>query len=368
MLPLLLALVVALTMQGAAAGAASFEERALEQARARVDRVAGALQQAAGAREAATRSLAEADAMLADVEAAVNEAAAALERQQTAVETARADVARLQAAHRHLLEAFAARAASVYKNGSGMPFEILLASGNVDDALERTAFLRIITESDRATLEDVRNSEIALHAQRLRLDAETERLERIRGEREALLADVQALRRDRALVLAETRRREAGLREQMDDVAADAKRVEELIAQRQAAPSSASAPSTAGYIWPVCGAVTSGFGRRWGRMHQGVDIDGDTGDVIAAAKDGVVIFVGWQNGYGNLTIVDHGDGVATAYAHQSAFFVHEGETVLRGQRLGAVGNTGRSTGPHLHFETRVRGSAVDPRRFLPRSC
>jgi murein DD-endopeptidase MepM/ murein hydrolase activator NlpD len=103
-------------------------------------------------------------------------------------------------------------------------------------------------------------------------------------------------------------------------------------------------------------------------MHAGLDIDGDTGDPIVASRPGVVILAGWQNGYGQLVVVDHGDGVSTAYAHQSQIRVSEGQAVDRGQRLGDVGSTGRSTGPHLHFEVRVNGSTIDPRRVLPASC
>ena len=123
--------------------------------------------------------------------------------------------------------------------------------------------------------------------------------------------------------------------------------------------------SASGLIWPVRGRVTSGYGYRWGRMHQGLDIAAPTGTPIRAAKDGRVIFAGTMSGYGNVIIVDHGGGFSTLYAHQSRLGSSKGQSVPQGQVIGYVGSTGRSTGPHLHFETRVGGQARNPRPYLP---
>jgi len=110
--------------------------------------------------------------------------------------------------------------------------------------------------------------------------------------------------------------------------------------------------------------VTSEFGPRWGGFHPGIDIGMDTGTPIAAAKRGVVSFAGWNDGgYGNFVIIDHGDGTATAYAHQSRIGCSVGQVVAQGQTIGYVGSTGNSTGPHLHFEIRVNGVAQNPRNF-----
>jgi murein DD-endopeptidase MepM/ murein hydrolase activator NlpD len=125
-----------------------------------------------------------------------------------------------------------------------------------------------------------------------------------------------------------------------------------------------SAPSSSGFAWPLCAPVTSEYGPRWGRMHRGIDQGASTGTPIGASKAGTVIYSGWQGGYGNLVLVDHHDGVVTAYAHMSRIGVSNGQSVSQGQSLGAVGSTGNSTGPHLHFETRVNGSAVNPRQYL----
>lgn len=109
---------------------------------------------------------------------------------------------------------------------------------------------------------------------------------------------------------------------------------------------------------------TSGFGRRWGRMHQGTDFAAAHGTPIYATADGVVIHAGWQSGYGKLVKIQHQFGIETRYAHQSKIRVKVGQRVSRGQRIGDMGNTGRSTGTHLHYEVRVGGKAVNPMIYI----
>jgi murein DD-endopeptidase MepM/ murein hydrolase activator NlpD len=127
----------------------------------------------------------------------------------------------------------------------------------------------------------------------------------------------------------------------------------------------AATPSAAGLIWPVHGPITSPFGPRWGGFHPGIDIGVPTGTPIEAAAAGTVIWCGWESGYGNLVVLDHHNGIATAYAHQSRIAVSCNQDVAQGQVIGYVGCTGFCTGPHLHFEVRVNGTPVDPLGYLP---
>jgi murein DD-endopeptidase MepM/ murein hydrolase activator NlpD len=99
-------------------------------------------------------------------------------------------------------------------------------------------------------------------------------------------------------------------------------------------------------------------------MHEGIDIGAPYGAPIGAADGGTVIYAGWLGGYGNLVVLDHGNGLSTAYGHQSDIVVGVGQSVAQGQLIGYVGSTGHSTGPHLHFEVRVNGSPVDPLGYL----
>ena len=117
--------------------------------------------------------------------------------------------------------------------------------------------------------------------------------------------------------------------------------------------------------WPLVERVTSEYGPRWGRIHEGIDIAGTHGAPINSAESGHVDYAGWIGGYGNTVIVDHGGGMTTLYGHMHDLAVSEGETVSIGQVLGYVGNSGLSQGPHLHFEVRVNSVPVNPRKFLP---
>ena len=122
-----------------------------------------------------------------------------------------------------------------------------------------------------------------------------------------------------------------------------------------------------GWIWPTQGVFSSGYGWRWGRMHKGIDIANNVGTSVVAAKAGRVAFSGWHDGgYGYLVTLQHEDGSRSLYAHNSRLLVREGEEVAQGQTISQMGSTGRSTGPHLHFEIHPpeRG-AVNPLSFLP---
>jgi murein DD-endopeptidase MepM/ murein hydrolase activator NlpD len=119
-------------------------------------------------------------------------------------------------------------------------------------------------------------------------------------------------------------------------------------------------------IWPVAGWISSGFGMREGRPHEGVDIAAQEGDPVRAVRAGVVIFAGERGTYGLTVIVDHGGGLSSLYAHNSAILVEEGQQVEEGQLIARVGATGRSTGPHLHLEVRLKGVPYDPMLCLKR--
>jgi septal ring factor EnvC (AmiA/AmiB activator) len=391
----LIAIVIAaLILPVTFAGAQSAEQRQLQDARDRIAAVSRDLADAEAEAGEAEAELADADERLAEVEAVVNDVAAALERQRGAVAEAEARLAEVEdeaAAVRARLEA---RAASMFKQGAVRDFDVLLSSEGAEEALARSTYLRALTLGDVSASEALGAVEVAVDAERERLRIEEERLDDMLAEQQELLAEVERLRNSRALAAADARARVEQLDAEKDDLVAESGRIEDLINQRQEearaaareaerqrarqaeaartapAPSggggsaNVSAPSSSGFAWPLCAPVTSEYGPRWGRMHQGLDQGAGTGTPIGASKAGTVIFAGWQGGYGNLTLIDHHDGVVTAYAHQSSMSVSAGQSVSQGATIGHVGNTGNSTGPHLHFETRVNGSAVNPRQYL----
>lgn len=163
----------------------------------------------------------------------------------------------------------------------------------------------------------------------------------------------------------------SALSARIDKLSAEATRQEQSLQELQAYFQDqklllASTPS----VWPVRGFVTSDFGVRIDPytadrvMHAGLDIAGPHGKDVVAPSDGTVVFAGLEGGYGNVLVVDHGYGIKTRYGHLAAIKVKAGERVQRGQVVAALGNTGRSTGPHLHYEVRVNGVPQNPRKFI----
>ncbi|MCA2979751.1 MAG: M23 family metallopeptidase [Myxococcaceae bacterium] len=163
----------------------------------------------------------------------------------------------------------------------------------------------------------------------------------------------------------------ATLAAKLDKLSAEATRQEQSLQELQAYFAGqksllASVPS----VWPTRGWVTSDFGSRVDPytservMHAGIDIAGPHGKEIIAPSDGTVVFSGLEGGYGNVIVIDHGYGIKTRYGHLASLRVKAGERVKRGDLIAAMGNTGRSTGPHLHYEVRVNGIAQNPRKFI----
>lgn len=133
-----------------------------------------------------------------------------------------------------------------------------------------------------------------------------------------------------------------------------------FLAAREARASLAAAPIQ----WPARGGLSSPFGRRWRQHHDGIDIAADEGAPIHAARDGRVVYAGWNGGYGLAVIIAHGNGLQTLYGHASAILVKPGQFVKAGQIVARVGSTGIATGAHLHFEFRINGRPVNPLRYL----
>ncbi len=240
--------------------------------------------------------------------------------------------------------------------------EVASSLANARDELGRTraATERARRERERA-VDLIASSAAAQRATRDRIVAERDALAAAEGAKQRALAGA---REDRVSFLAEA-----------ESLAAESAALAVRIAAAQAAAASASSQSPAAsgppapspgasLSWPVAGPVTSGFGTRWGRMHEGIDIAVASGTAVHAAAAGTVVYAGWLGGYGNIVVIDHGNGLSTAYGHNSSLRVAQGVSVTTGTVIALSGNTGHSTGPHVHFEVRVNGVPVDPTRYL----
>lgn len=299
-----------------------------------------------------------------------------------AVERARLERAEAALARRQ--ELLGRRLREIYARGAPDPILVLVESGSLRAAVETADVLEGIalrdgdlaesvgafadeTRRTRDAIADVR-ADVARSERRAEAAAEEARvakadLERQRAGLDAVLAERSALldrvTGDRRAIEAET-----------EDLEARSARLATRIRAAQGLPAAPSgtvatgAPSSAGLVWPVSGPITSGFGPRWGRMHEGLDISGGSGTPIAAATSGTVILAGWNGGYGNMVVIDHGGGLSTGYAHLSSISVSPGQGVSQGTVVGGMGTTGSSTGVHLHFEVRVGGAAVNPLGYL----
>jgi murein DD-endopeptidase MepM/ murein hydrolase activator NlpD len=285
----------------------------------------------------------------------------------------------LEEEYREAVSILEARVRAIYIEEAPDVLSFLVSASSFDDLIDNYEFLERIGVQDKRIARQVERAKTKAAAER-RATAATRRLTaasvsvitarttEARGVRDELAASRDTLlsaRRLKASALASSRESRAEYLAEVEALAAQSAALAAAIRDAQAGGSNGSGtPSAAGLVWPVNGPVVSGYGMRWGRMHEGIDIAAGLGTPIRAAAAGTVIHAGWLGGYGNLVVLDHGDGLATAYAHASAILVGVGQSVAQGETVSLVGSTGNSTGPHLHFEVRVNGTAVDPLLYL----
>lgn len=322
---------------------------------------------------------------LAGLRARETRAQAALDHQVTELSAIRADLraerarlARLRARLADSRQALATRLVELYKTGPPDLITLALDAQDFSQLLERTELLRRISAQDTAIVDRVRSARDMTEAAVARLTDLEARAAKVaaaaadRRDEIAAIADavagrrlrLAAARRERRRALTRVRAERIRLERRVAALERESRRVQARLARAAGAPAPAPTGGSGALTLPVGGPVTSTFGARWGRLHAGLDIAPPEGTPIRAAAGGTVAIAGPTGGYGNYTCLDHGSGLSTCYAHQSSIGVRVGERVATGQVIGAVGNTGFSTGPHLHFETRVNGAPVNPMGYL----
>ena len=278
------------------------------------------------------------------------------------------------------------RLVDVYERGDLGYASVLLASRSFSDFVERWEDLRLLIAANqravrarKAAEAKVSGAQADLVATQVALQTQAQEQQQAQNQLDALAQE----RRNLVAVADEQRRNVASQVAQIEDLSATeeaqlealiVERQREIEAEREAARRAAgivgpeSAPGQ--LAWPVSGTITSPFGMRpnpFGgglEFHQGLDIAAPMGTTVTAAASGTIISAGWYGGYGNYILIDHGGGMSTGYGHLSQIFVSNGQQVQKGQAIGAVGSTGMSTGPHLHFEVRIGGKPTDPAAYL----
>ena len=366
------------------------------QEKARVDQRIAVLEQeieAAKDREGVlTSQLDEVVSELRTAQAAVDEAQAGLDRLEAELASEQERLAeltellkvqtrrlvRLQAEYVRAVEVLEQRVRAAYINQTPDVLSFVVSASSFSEIVDSYEYLSRIGQQDRRIARTVQAAKERAAAERLetvrtrrlteatvavisaRTAAAREVRDRLATDRDTLAAAEQL----KASALTDARTSREEYLHEVEDLAAQSEALAAAIRSASSGTSGTGAPSASGLIWPVNGVVVSGFGMRWGRMHEGIDIAAASGTPVAAAASGTVIHAGWLGGYGNLVVVDHGNGLATAYAHASAILVSVGQHVSQGETVSLVGSTGNSTGPHLHFEVRVNGVAVDPLLYL----
>ena len=310
---------------------------------------------------------------------------AELERIQGDLRSERARLVRLRARLAETRRALARRLVEIYQASKPDVLTVVLNSDGFAHLLERTEFIRRVSDQDRrivllvrrakadATRTEARLDRLEAHQQAVTQAVADRRDEVVQVKRQLVGTRIGLARtrdgKQQALVNVRAHRHE--LEEDLQAMRASSNAIRAQLQRAQAASTgggSAAGPvrqGSGGFVWPVNGPVTGVFGEsRPGHMHAGVDIAVPVGTPVRAPAGGRVALASVQGGYGNIMCVQHSGSVSTCYAHLSGFRASMGASVAQGQVVASSGNTGRSSGPHVHFEVRVNGSPVNPMGYL----
>jgi len=274
---------------------------------------------------------------------------------------------KLEAQH----DAFDARLVSMYKANRVSYIDVLLTSGSLSELMSRLHYLKQIAVQDNSLIAEYTAGREALLAKEAELEDHYAKLTGLKASQERKRSEVTSRSQDRETYLAAVQADKGRLAESLDQMEKEAEALNKVIADLQAQGQKPQAHPLK-MIWPASGGwISSSYGMRYhpvlgyNRWHSGIDYAAARGSAIKAAEDGTVILSGSNGGYGYCVILDHGGGVSTLYGHADKLLVKKGQDVIKGQTIALVGSTGLSTGPHLHFEVRVKGATEDPLKWLP---
>ncbi|WP_460207184.1 murein hydrolase activator EnvC family protein [Scytonema sp. NUACC21] len=302
-----------------------------------------------------------------------------LQRAIERLQQLQADLAAAEVSYQQRQEATVARLRFLQRNRLSQGWAVLLQSQNMSDFLDRRRQLKLVYKADQQVLAKLTKEANRLTAQKTEVEQQKNEIDLIRQQLWAQKADYQTQAQLQGDLIQRLNSDRLALAAAHTQLERDSKTLEVLIQQKVAeeeerlktnSRKSIIIRGTGIFAYPSSGPTSSPFGWRvhpvlgYRRFHAGLDFAASYGSTIRAADSGTVIFAGWYGGYGKAVIVNHGKGITTLYGHSSELYVSEGQTVERGQAIAAVGSTGLSTGPHLHFEVRRNGTPVDPLNFL----
>lgn len=302
----------------------------------------------------------------------IDELEASISEAQAKLETLEEELAAAEEKVNTQNENLNARLRNMYKNGSVGFIDVLMDSGSFSEFLNNLSLVEKVYTSDQDVLEELQKAYDEIDAKKKEIETLQAELSESKAtmeeQKSSLEADKASVEKKKSEIAADS----AETQRELDKLEADAQALTSSI--RNSGSSSSSSKYNGGIMaWPVpsCHTLSSGYGGRIHpttgkyKFHGGLDIPGSYGSAIVAANSGKVIWAGNRgDSYGNYVIIDHGGGVSTLYGHSSKVLVSTGQRVSRGQRIANVGSTGRSTGPHCHFEVRINGSRVNPNPYV----
>jgi murein DD-endopeptidase MepM/ murein hydrolase activator NlpD len=246
---------------------------------------------------------------------------------------------------------------------------ILLSSKDLSQFVDRRRQLGLIYKSDRTLLTNLKQSHDLVNDRTQKITTTQNQILLLNQQLAQQKQNFEAQATAQSEVVTRLKSDRQALESAEERLAQDSVQIRNIILAKTFTPDSII-PGTGQMMYPVVAPITSPFGYRthpilgYQKFHSGMDFGADYGTIIYAADSGNVVFAGWYGGYGNAVIIEHGNGISTLYAHTSEVYVTEGQAIQKGQPVAAVGSTGFSTGPHLHFEVRINGEPVDPTQFL----
>ncbi len=259
----------------------------------------------------------------------------------------------------------------IYEEGTVSFMEVLLSSTSLKDFLTRYDMLKAIVDEDIRLIDSINQERQDLDLRKSNLQISVKEVEETQAYYQSKQNELSLQKGTKKDLLAGVEQEKDKLQQALDELEQTSRQLESYIRSKTKG-GGGSATGTGSMTWPAPGYtnITSPYGMRYHpilkvrKLHTGVDIGAPGGATLVAADSGTVILAGWQTGYGQTTIIDHGNGITTLYGHQQAFYVSEGDVVKKGQAIGEADSTGWSTGNHLHFEVRINGDPTDPMAYI----
>ncbi len=337
------------------------------------NQVQGQLNQLTFTADQIKNQIAQLETQIAEAQRLLAEKQVAHEQAQKEVTLAQQELEQKQKEFEGRQDALGKRVKGIYECGQVSYLELLFQSTDLSDFITRIEYCAKLVSNDRQLLLDLKAQKEQIEKKMLELQKKRNQAAMLEAEAALAKTNLEQMSAQQLAVLEQNKKEQQAAFDNIERLESEANALNQKIRKLQTTTQvSRSSANGSIKVWPVPGyyQVSSSYGRRIHpitqkrSLHTGIDIVAPAGTQIRTVGAGVVIMTGWNNAYGNMTIIDHGQGLSTLYAHQSALNVTSGQAVQANQIIGYVGSTGWSTGPHLHFEVRVGGNPTNPLQYL----